>query len=170
MVVNMQKQGDISGNSNRGSTRRRFLKDMTLVGSTVALSTGCCHGMRKDMRMDRINTSKETLDFIDDSFVVDLHSHTSLKTYFFNYDFNRAYKSAKGTWPFTLRTNGPTLAAGGVNALMSINVAPKWNPAFTLKSSATRTSWSPTPWMRTPLVSSVILGSVSPLIERQPSR
>ena len=56
---------------------------------------------------------------------VDLHAHPTMKTFYAGKDFTKSSKTSKGFNPFTLRTNLPSLQAGGVGVIWSAIYVPE---------------------------------------------
>jgi membrane dipeptidase len=75
------------------------------------------------MTPDSLN-SWEKIHF-EDSTIVDLHVHPSLKISMFGKTLTRGHKAVKMFDPFSVRTDIPKLKAGDVDAMMSVIYAPE---------------------------------------------
>ncbi len=70
-------------------------------------------------------SSSEATRLHQRALVVDFHAHPSLKTYLFRRKLQKRYRPRGLFWPFTLRTNLPSLSDGGVNAVVSAIYLPE---------------------------------------------
>lgn len=97
------------------SSRRTFLRQSAAgLGAAIWGSAFGAEAQRSD-----------ALAFLRSHFVADLHAHTALKTTFFRRDFYEDHAAPPNTYPFTLRTDAPSLRAGGVNAVCSALYVPE---------------------------------------------
>ena len=103
-----------------GISGRVFLRRMTAAGIGVASTA---------LFPNRATASRKARDdaraFLREHFVADLHAHPSLKTYFFRKHIDFPHPAPAGTWPFTLRVDGPSLRRGGVDAVVSAIYVPE---------------------------------------------
>lgn len=68
---------------------------------------------------------EEVRRFHENALVADIHAHPSLKTFLFGKELDRAYKAPPYQFPFTLRTNIPSLKAGSVNVMLATTHLPE---------------------------------------------
>jgi len=61
----------------------------------------------------------------DDSIIVDLHAHPSLKVSLFHRVFTARFYSSRAFDPFSVRTDFPKLKQGGLDVLLSVVYAPE---------------------------------------------
>lgn len=61
----------------------------------------------------------EARKFLERHLAVDLHVHTPMKTEFLRRDFYARHRAFRGTWPYGMRADGPSLRKGGVGGILS---------------------------------------------------
>jgi membrane dipeptidase len=71
------------------------------------------------------STFADAQAFLRANFVADLHAHPAMKTGFFRKSLHEEHAAPWNTYPFTLRTDEPSLRAGGVNAVLSAIYVPE---------------------------------------------